>query len=116
MSASPGTRRRFLATLAAAGAACVTHARVSGAQSPAAARRIDIHQHFVSPAFHAALTARSAKAPVPGLAAWKDYSPARAIEAVIADERVRTPDLGGKATTVDMTKAVSTAMNAAARA
>ena len=39
-----------------------------------------------------------------------------AIEAVIADERVRTPDLGGKATTVDMTKAVSTAMNAAARA
>ena len=82
MSASPGTRRRFLATLAAAGTACVTHARVSGAQSQAAARRIDIHQHFVSPAFHAALTARSAKAPVPGLAAWKDYSPARAIEAM----------------------------------
>jgi len=30
----------------------------------------------------------------------------RAIEAVIADERVRTPDLGGKATTADMTRAV----------
>lgn len=28
------------------------------------------------------------------------------IEAVLADERVRTPDLGGKATTADMTKAV----------
>ena len=30
----------------------------------------------------------------------------RAIEAVIADERVRTPDLGGKATTEEMTRAV----------
>ena len=29
-----------------------------------------------------------------------------AIEAVIANESVRTPDLGGKATTVEMTKAV----------
>jgi tartrate dehydrogenase/decarboxylase/D-malate dehydrogenase len=34
----------------------------------------------------------------------------RAIEAVIADETVRTPDLGGKATTADMTRAVTTAM------
>jgi tartrate dehydrogenase/decarboxylase / D-malate dehydrogenase len=34
----------------------------------------------------------------------------KAIEAVIADERVRTPDLGGKATTVDMTRAVTAAM------
>jgi tartrate dehydrogenase/decarboxylase / D-malate dehydrogenase len=33
-----------------------------------------------------------------------------AIEAVIADERVKTPDLGGKATTAEMTKAVTTAM------
>jgi tartrate dehydrogenase/decarboxylase/D-malate dehydrogenase len=40
----------------------------------------------------------------------------RAIESVIADERVRTPDLGGKATTADMTKAVTAAMNAAATA
>jgi tartrate dehydrogenase/decarboxylase/D-malate dehydrogenase len=37
----------------------------------------------------------------------------RAIEAVIADERVRTPDLGGKASTAEMTKAVSAAMTAA---
>jgi tartrate dehydrogenase/decarboxylase/D-malate dehydrogenase len=36
----------------------------------------------------------------------------RAIERVIADERVRTPDLGGRATTTDMTKAVASALTA----
>jgi predicted TIM-barrel fold metal-dependent hydrolase len=47
----------------------------------AGARRIDVHQHFVSPSFHATLNAKnSAAAPVPGLAAWRDYSPARAVE------------------------------------
>jgi tartrate dehydrogenase/decarboxylase/D-malate dehydrogenase len=30
----------------------------------------------------------------------------RAIEGVLADQQVRTPDLGGRATTVDMTKAI----------
>jgi tartrate dehydrogenase/decarboxylase/D-malate dehydrogenase len=34
----------------------------------------------------------------------------RAIEAVIADESVRTPDLGGRATTTDMARAVTAAM------
>ena len=34
-----------------------------------------------------------------------------AIERVIGDERVRTPDLGGKATTADMTKAVTAALS-----
>jgi tartrate dehydrogenase/decarboxylase/D-malate dehydrogenase len=34
----------------------------------------------------------------------------RAIEAVIADDSVRTPDLGGKATTADMTSAVTSAL------
>ena len=34
----------------------------------------------------------------------------RAIEGVLADERVRTPDLGGRATTAEMTKAVTAAM------
>jgi tartrate dehydrogenase/decarboxylase/D-malate dehydrogenase len=34
----------------------------------------------------------------------------RAIEAVIADDKVRTPDLGGKATTADMTRAVTAGM------
>jgi tartrate dehydrogenase/decarboxylase/D-malate dehydrogenase len=36
----------------------------------------------------------------------------RAIEQVIADERVKTPDLGGKATTMDMTKAITAAFEA----
>jgi tartrate dehydrogenase/decarboxylase / D-malate dehydrogenase len=34
------------------------------------------------------------------------------IESVLSDERVKTPDLGGRATTADMTKAVATAMAA----
>src|SRR5688500_19223373 len=34
----------------------------------------------------------------------------RAIERVIGDERVKTPDLGGKATTAEMTKAVASAL------
>src|SRR6188474_803609 len=39
----------------------------------------------------------------------------RAIEAVIADERVRTPDLGGSATTQDMTRAVTAALTQGAK-
>ena len=31
-----------------------------------------------------------------------------AIEGVLSDERVKTPDLGGKATTADMTRAITT--------
>ena len=34
----------------------------------------------------------------------------KAIERVIGDERVRTPDLGGRATTKEMTKAVTQAL------
>jgi len=79
---SPG-RRRFLAALAAAGASSLVPARVFSAQSPGgAARRIDMHQHFVSPAFLAALNAKNKVTPVAGLAAWKDFSPARAVEAL----------------------------------
>ena len=37
----------------------------------------------------------------------------KAIERVIGDERVKTPDLGGPATTADMTKAVAAALTAA---
>jgi tartrate dehydrogenase/decarboxylase/D-malate dehydrogenase len=33
-----------------------------------------------------------------------------AIEGVLSDERVKTPDLGGRATTVDMTRAIAAAM------
>jgi tartrate dehydrogenase/decarboxylase/D-malate dehydrogenase len=39
----------------------------------------------------------------------------RAIEAVISDESVRTPDLGGKATTEEMTRAVTSALTHGAK-
>lgn len=52
----------------------------AGARQQAATRRIDVHQHFVSPSFLQVLTERNATTPVPGLAAWKGYSPARAVE------------------------------------
>jgi tartrate dehydrogenase/decarboxylase/D-malate dehydrogenase len=39
----------------------------------------------------------------------------QAIESVLSDERVKTPDLGGKATTADMTKAVNAALTHSAR-
>ena len=73
------SRRRFLTALAATGVTSLAHSARPVAQA-ADARRIDIHHHFVSPTFLQTLTERNAKAPVPGLAAWKGYSPARAIE------------------------------------
>jgi len=75
-----GNRRSFLAALAAAAAAPLLKGGPSSAQTTGSTRRIDIHQHFVSPAFYATLNAKNATAPVPGLAAWKGYSPARAVE------------------------------------
>jgi len=78
------SRRQVLATFAAAGGASFLPRLAFPAQTPAAAaaRRIDVHQHFISPGLLTALTARNAKTPVPGLAAWKDFSPARAVEAL----------------------------------
>ena len=70
-------RRDFLTALAAAGAGSLL-ARHSAAQTQP--RRVDIHQHFVSPAFLATLNAKNASTPIPGLGAWKDFSPARAVE------------------------------------
>ena len=73
------TRRQFIGTLTA-GAGALLAARMPSAQAqPAAGRRIDIHQHFVSPSFLAFLGAKNAVSPVAGFAAWKDYSPARAV-------------------------------------
>ena len=75
---NPG-RRRFLGALTAVGAASLLPA--GALRSQGSARRIDVHQHFVSPNFQALLNAKnSPAAPIPGLAAWRDYSPARAIE------------------------------------
>ena len=72
------SRRQFLGTLAATSLAAVATGRQIGAQ--ATAHRIDIHHHFVSPSFLQTLTERNTKTPVPGLAAWKGYAPARAVE------------------------------------
>jgi len=73
-------RRTFLSTAATLVAASLVPARVSRSQG-GGPRRIDVHQHFVSPSFHALLNSKnSPTSPVPGLAAWRDYSPAWAIE------------------------------------
>ncbi len=72
-------RRTFLASLASAGAAAWMPAGALFGQS--GARRIDVHQHFVSPSYYATLNAKNTpSSPVPGLAAWRNYSPARVIE------------------------------------
>jgi predicted TIM-barrel fold metal-dependent hydrolase len=71
-------RREFIAALTAMAAAPLVPA-ASQAPTPTP-RRIDIHQHFVSPSFLATLGAKNAVSPVPGFAAWKGYSPARAVE------------------------------------
>ena len=77
------SRRTFLAALGAAASAPLFNRTASSAQTPATAtRRIDIHQHFVSPGFYATLNAKNASSPIPGLAAWKGYSPASAVEAL----------------------------------
>jgi predicted TIM-barrel fold metal-dependent hydrolase len=95
-------RRTFLGGLGAVGAGLALRApsdpgpyiplldgglQASGLQPSSAAQRpaphrIDIHQHFISPGFLAALTARNATTPVPGLVNWKGWTPARAIEAL----------------------------------
>jgi predicted TIM-barrel fold metal-dependent hydrolase len=72
------SRRQFLTLAAGSGLAALAAGRQLRAQ--ATAPRIDIHHHFVSPSFLQLLTERNTKAAVPGLAAWKGYSPERAVE------------------------------------
>lgn len=76
-------RRQFLGAMAALGASVAMPRLGRGGQAsvaPAAPHRIDVHQHFISPSFYATLNAKNATTPIPGLAAWKDYSPARSLE------------------------------------
>ena len=79
MQRTDPARRQFLGTLATLGAAALLPAgALRGQASP---RRIDVHQHFVSPSFHAFLNSKNSPAtPVPGIASWQGYSPARAVE------------------------------------
>ena len=69
-------RRDFLKGLAVLGAGAVLPVR----QATTDPRRIDVHQHFVSPDYYAMLTRRNAVSPVPGYGIWRDYSPARNLE------------------------------------
>jgi 6-methylsalicylate decarboxylase len=79
MDLTNGARRRFIGALATTGAAAMLP-RGLFAQAPPT-HRIDVHQHFVSPSYYAMLTRRNTPAaPVPGFAAWRDYTPARVIE------------------------------------
>jgi len=75
------TRRELLAAMSAMSTGAVLSRVAPAAQAPTPSpRRIDIHQHFVSPSFLATLGTKNAVSPVPGFAAWKGYSPARAVE------------------------------------
>jgi 6-methylsalicylate decarboxylase len=88
---SSPSRRNVLAGLAALGASALLPESKSTAQTPPpSARVIDCHHHFVSPAFLKALTAKDGKK-TEGftsffpLGLWKDYSPAKDIEAMDRD-------------------------------
>lgn len=77
------SRRRFLGALGVSlGVGALLPARSLLGQAPTALRRIDVHQHFISPSFYAFLNEKNATAPVPGLAAWKGYTPAAAVDAL----------------------------------
>jgi hypothetical protein len=72
-------RRNFLGALTLAGGASLLPSSMLLGQG--GARRIDVHQHFVSPSFHSFLTAKNTPAtPIPGFNTWRDYSPAKAVE------------------------------------
>jgi predicted TIM-barrel fold metal-dependent hydrolase len=78
MDLTNGSRRAFIGALAATGTAALLP---RGLLAQAPAHRIDVHQHFVSPSYYAMLTRRNTPAaPVPGFAAWRDFTPARVVE------------------------------------
>ena len=76
------TRRQFILQVAGATAGVLAGGSIRAQAPPATGSRIDIHQHFVSPSYLATLTTRNAKSPVPGLAAWKAFTPASAVAAL----------------------------------
>ena len=79
MDRTHSSRRQFLGALATVGATSLAPPGVLRSQV-SAGRLIDVHQHFVSPSFHTFLSAKNTPAtPIPGIAAWRDYSPARAV-------------------------------------
>ena len=83
-------RREFLAGLTAVGATALIRETLRSARTPAAVpaqpHRIDVHHHFSSPGFIAAITAQKT-----GQRALMEWTPAKAIEAM---------DKGGVATSL----------------
>jgi predicted TIM-barrel fold metal-dependent hydrolase len=73
------SRRDFLKGVvgAGAGALLVTTAGTGAQKAAGSARRIDVHQHFVSPDYYALLTKKNASSPVAGFNQWRDYTPER---------------------------------------
>jgi len=74
------SRRVFLKSVVTAGAGAMLASGITKAQNPvSSARRIDVHQHYVSPDYYALLTKKNASSPVPGFNQWRDYTPERNI-------------------------------------
>ena len=71
------SRRDFLRGVVGAGAGALLASGGTHAQNPTAVRRIDVHQHFVSPNYSELLTKKNASSPVPGFNQWRDYTPER---------------------------------------
>ena len=72
------SRRTVLGGMVSAGVASLLP-RIS---AQAGGQRIDVHQHFVSPEYLALLTRKNAVSPVAGFGIWKDYSPAKNLDAM----------------------------------
>jgi len=87
------SRRTFVKGAFALGASSVLtgHDLFAQATATPAARRIDVHQHYVSPEYFAMMTRLNGVNPVQGYGLWSKYTPALAIEAM---------DQGGVATTI----------------
>jgi predicted TIM-barrel fold metal-dependent hydrolase len=115
------SRRDLLGSLATLGAATLLKPGPLPAQtSPANPRLIDIHRHFISPAFLKVLNAKTGKK-VPGftsffpLGPWNNYSPARDIETMdaqgIATSLVSTTSPGTWFGDRDETRGLAREMN-----
>src|SRR5262249_12429311 len=71
-------RRAFLYGLATTAATAVTAQHRLWAQAPAAGARLDFHHHFASPRWINRLTDSGRQ----GAPQWRDYTPARSIDAM----------------------------------
>jgi predicted TIM-barrel fold metal-dependent hydrolase len=79
------SRRNVLTGIASTGLAAGVVSLLNGTPAHAqnaSGNRIDVHQHFVSPDYLALLTRKNAISPVPGFGIWKDYSPAKNLDAM----------------------------------